>query len=395
MRHEDSGKMYECSECGFMKSTQHLTPRNKAIAGSQRKPSSILQKRIAFRSLCLNTSSYHAETKSISANRTNLEQEEINDEKRNCSNELLPLDNKILLPVKVKEKLQSEEKDCAKEEDLYEELLDGTYACNICQTTFEQKSRILRHIFSKHSSHRPFKCSNCDKTFKFKSEVKIHKLLHQDVDSSLLHCCSKCDYRARTKYNLKSHYIRKHTDDYKFGCEHCGKRFKMEWDLKFHTGIHGNSQHMCDICGKFYTSDYSLYKHRKVSHLNEYKFQCSVCNRKLLTQENLDNHMRQHSKTYECKECGKVFTSKRYLATHLTVHTTAKPYTCHICKKNFRTSHIRKAHLTTHSAEKPHMCDLCGQSFKRRYYMIEHRKKHPDAHLSSPPIPLGKKKNHR
>ncbi|XP_061929912.1 zinc finger protein 62 homolog isoform X7 [Apis cerana] len=375
------------------KSTQHLTPKSKAVAGNQTrnqlkssyKSSSILQ-RILFRASKnrkrrsnrrLNNSSNRTETKNISASYANFKQGKVKDERKtnNC-------------PEKLKSKENSSQQD-----DLYKKLHDGTYTCDICQTTFEQKSKILRHITSKHSFHRPFKCSTCDKTFKYKCDLKAHRLVHQDIDSSLLHCCDKCDYRTKTKNNLKSHYIRKHTDDYKFACEHCGKRFKMEWDLKFHVGTHSNSQHMCDICGKFYTSNYSLYKHRKVAHLNEYKFQCNVCNKRLLTQENLDNHMKQHSRTYECKECGKVFASKRYLATHTTTHTGVKPYTCNICKKNFRTSHMRNTHLLTHSAERPHICDLCGQSFKRRYYMIEHRRKHPDAHLSSPPVPLGKRKS--
>lgn len=279
------------------------------------------------------------------------------------------------------------------QEILYKKRNDGNYTCDICQTIFKQKSKILRHIMSKHSFHRPFKCNACGKSFKYKCDLKAHRLIHQDLDTSSLHCCDKCDYRTKTKNNLKSHYIRRHTDDYKFSCEHCGKRFKMEWDLKFHIGTHSNSRHMCDICGKFYTSDYSLYKHRKVAHLNEYKFQCDVCNKRLLTQENLDNHMRQHDRTYECKECGKVFATKRYLATHTTTHTGVKPYVCQICKKNFRTSHMRNTHLLTHSADRPHVCDLCGQAFKRRYYMIEHRRKHPDSHLSSPPMPFGKNRN--
>ncbi|XP_047348505.1 zinc finger protein 37-like isoform X10 [Vespa velutina] len=279
------------------------------------------------------------------------------------------------------------------QEILYKKRNDGNYTCDICQTIFKQKSKILRHIMSKHSFHRPFKCNACGKSFKYKCDLKAHRLIHQDLDTSLLHCCDKCDYRTKTKNNLKSHYIRRHTDDYKFACEHCGKRFKMEWDLKFHIGTHSSSRHMCDICGKFYTSDYSLYKHRKVAHLNEYNFQCDVCNKRLLTQENLNNHMRQHDRTYECKECGKVFATKRYLATHTTTHTGVKPYVCQICKKNFRTSHMRNTHLLTHSADRPHVCDLCGQAFKRRYYMIEHRRKHPDSHLSSPPMPFAKNRN--
>nr|XP_012225228.1 PREDICTED: oocyte zinc finger protein XlCOF6.1-like [Linepithema humile] len=288
------------------------------------------------------------------------------------------------------EKLLHTDKTCTREDVLYKKLVSGNYICDICQIVFKQKGKILRHITSKHSFHRPFKCAICSKSFKYKCDLKMHRLVHQEMDSSSLHCCNKCDYRGRTKSNLKAHYIRRHTDEYRFACEHCGKRFKIEWDLKFHLGTHNGSQHMCDICGRFYTSNYSLYKHRKVAHLNEYKFHCDVCNKKLLTQENLDNHMQQHNKTYDCKECGKAFASKRYLANHATTHTGVKPYVCHVCKKCFRTSHMRNTHLVTHSTEKPYICDLCGQAFKRRYYMIVHRKKHPDAHLSSPPMPLGK-----
>nr|XP_031846104.1 gastrula zinc finger protein XlCGF46.1-like [Nomia melanderi] len=393
------------------KSAQHLNQRNNHTADKQvketkipRKTPNIHQRRLAFRISKKRkrsgnnrpSDSCEDETENSSPSCSNFPEENLilNERMRKVS-----IHQKTIINTRNNgitknntDKPQTSEKP-GQQEDLYKKLHDGTYTCDICQTVFEQKSKILRHITSKHSFHRPFKCAACDKTFKYKCDLKAHRLVHQDIDSSLLHCCDKCDYRTKTKNNLKSHYIRRHTDDYKFACEHCGKRFKMEWDLKFHIGTHGASQHMCDVCGKFYTSNYSLYKHRKVAHLNEYKFQCNVCNKRLLTQENLDNHMKQHSRTYECKDCGKVFASKRYLATHMTTHTGVKPYTCHVCKKNFRTSHMRNTHLLTHSSERPHICDLCGQSFKRRYYMIEHRRKHPDAHLSSPPMPLGKNKS--
>lgn len=321
-----------------------------------------------------------------------IKKQETNNDKeieiKEVENEIENLKNEI--KIETEENVSGEENESEKKiEVLYKILNDGKYTCDICQATFEQKSKILRHLKGKHSFHRPFKCSTCPKAFKYKCDLKSHCLTHQEIDSNLMHFCDKCDYRSKTRNNLKAHYIRKHTDDYKYFCEHCGKKFKMEWDLKFHIGTHGKLQHMCDICGKFYTSNYSLYKHRKVTHLNDYKFQCSICNKRLLTQKNLDNHMKQHNKTYECKECGKQFSSKRYLASHSTTHTEIKPYNCHVCDKTFRTSHMRNMHLFTHTEERPFICDLCGQSFKRRYYMIEHRKKHPDAHLSSPPIPLG------
>lgn len=275
---------------------------------------------------------------------------------------------------------------------LYTKLENGNYSCDICEITCDQKNKIERHIVGKHSFHRPFQCTACSKSFKYKCDLKAHMLVHTDLDSTRLHRCDKCDYVSKVKNNLKAHYTRKHTDDFKFSCEQCGKRFKMEWDLKFHIATHQNSEHMCDICGQFYKSDYSLNKHRRVSHLNNYKFQCSKCHKRLLTQENLDNHMLGHSVTYDCKECGKSFASKRYLTTHSSMHTGIKRFSCNLCEKVFRTAQTRNAHRSTHSEARPYMCDLCGQNFKRRYYMLDHRKKHPDAHLSPLPIPLGKDK---
>lgn len=78
--------------------------------------------------------------------------------------------------------------------------------------------------------------------------------------------------------------------------------------------------------------------------------------------------MQQHNRTYDCKECGKSFASKRYLANYATIHTGIKLHMCHVCKKSFRTSHMKNTHLLTHSTDRPYICDLCSQTQEKILY---------------------------
>lgn len=199
-----------------------------------------------------------------------------------------------------------------------------------------------------------------------------------------------CDYRARSKHYLKTHEIRKHTNEYNFECDFCGKRFKMKSDLKFHLGTHGTSQHMCDACGRMYPSQDSLYKHRRVVHINEYKFQCEVCNQKLLTQENLNSHMESHKSMHSCDECDLKFTKKYYVTRHKKrVHRVEKSNRCPVCQKSFVCMATLRVHYLTHAKVKPYICNICGFSFTQRSSMMLHwKRKHPDAEEPPPPVIL-------
>ncbi|KOC67309.1 Zinc finger protein 557 [Habropoda laboriosa] len=260
------------------------------------------------------------------------------------------------------------------------------HTCEICYATFDRKSKHTRHMY-KHSNSRPHKCAICTKCFKTTAHLSRHMEVHDEPVK--LHACNLCDFKARTKPYLKIHYIRKHTEDYNYKCEQCGKMFKVQSDYTTHVKDHDSESCVCDICGSSYPSKSSLYFHKHYKHKTKVKkFQCLTCKKKFKTQKNLDNHMELHKIKYVCEQCGMEFKTKYGLTKHLRTHSGEKSYLCAICGKTFGCLSSQKIHLLTHVGERPYVCDICGQSFTQRSPMMLHRRKHPGMHPPPPPIKI-------
>lgn len=272
----------------------------------------------------------------------------------------------------------------------YRKLKNGGFGCKICNERFTHRFKVCSHIRAKHQPREIFYCPECPQSYKSKYQLKMHMNIHRENKSDYMFFCDKCDYRALAKHYLKNHEIRKHSNEYPFECDHCKKRFKIKMDLKFHLGTHSDSQHMCDVCGKMYTSPESLYKHRRVMHFNEYKFKCPKCWQKLISQESLDNHLESHKVLHSCDECDLKFTKKYYVTRHKKrVHMVEKNKLCPVCGKRFLCMATLRVHYLTHAKVKPYLCNVCGFSFTQRSSMMLHwKRKHPDAEAPPPPVIL-------
>ncbi|XP_043273993.1 zinc finger protein 570-like isoform X9 [Venturia canescens] len=258
--------------------------------------------------------------------------------------------------------------------------------CEICYLIFDRKSKLTSHMY-KHSNSRPHICTVCSKGFKTSAYLARHMEIHDDTMQE--HACSLCDFKARTKPYLKIHHIRKHTDDYNFTCQECGKRFKVQSDYTTHMKDHDMESCVCDICGSSYTSKSSLYFHKHYKHKTKVKeFECQICKKRFKSQKNLNTHAELHKMKYVCEQCGMEFKSKYGLTKHLRTHSGEKSYLCAICGKTFGCLSSQKIHLLTHVGERPYVCDICGQSFTQRSPMMLHRRKHPGVNPPPPPIKI-------
>ncbi|XP_031709393.1 zinc finger protein 574 isoform X1 [Anarrhichthys ocellatus] len=82
-----------------------------------------------------------------------------------------------------------------------------------------------------------------------------------------------------------------------------------------------------------------------------------------------------------CPYCGKTFTRRVFLRTHVFSHTGEKLFTCKVCTKSFTNSQSLLRHSMSHTGNKPFSCDVCGKNFSQAATL----KRHQRIHMSTQP----------
>lgn len=152
-------------------------------------------------------------------------------------------------------------------------------------------------------------CPDCGESFSNPLTLKHHRQLehpslHKSQQESFFRCNdSSCGKAFRTKYDLRSHVVRRHD---------------------------GNQQVFCiyEGCSKKFQNDLHLQEHIKFKHIQI-----------------------SSSKMYKCTKpgCEKEFESERHLNIHHLIHRDEKPMKCQLCDYRCRQQsalvwHVRKHH---------------------------------------------------
>ncbi|XP_016071393.1 PREDICTED: zinc finger protein 550-like [Miniopterus natalensis] len=142
----------------------------------------------------------------------------------------------------------------------------------------------------------------------------------------------------------------------------------------------GSSLYRCKQCGKGFSRKWYLARHQRV-HTGMKPYECNACGKAFSQSSTLIRHYLIHTgeKPYACSECGKAFKRRSYLVQHHPIHTGEKPYACGQCRKAFshRSTFIR--HNRTHSGERPFACKECEKSFSIRAHLVQHYAVHGGA----------------
>lgn len=76
-------------------------------------------------------------------------------------------------------------------------------------------------------------------------------------------------------------------------------------------------------------------------------------------------------------QCGRIFSKKGYLASHVQSHSASKPYVCELCDKTFRTTGYLKQHIDAiHNADRLFQCQKCKKRFRTEDECNKHYEKH-------------------
>merc|ERR1739844_599648 len=164
--------------------------------------------------------------------------------------------------------------------------LDFTCPRSTCNSTFSSKESLEKHEIChtalENDSEAKFIClrpeCECSKTtngFTDWRSCMLHLWEKHELDVGLLSCTICKNYKTTGQSKLDAHMLI-HSEDRKFVCSLCKKRFKQLSQLRNHSISHMDkesevipiwySKKKCELCGKFLSDSKCLKKHIQTVH---------------------------------------------------------------------------------------------------------------------------------
>ncbi|XP_054165883.1 zinc finger protein Xfin-like [Oppia nitens] len=257
-----------------------------------------------------------------------------------------------------------------------------------CERRFGKRDQLLAHISSAHTQQRPYKCSQCDRTFATETyRRQHHDLQHKDKDvvvqRQIHECCFiGCQKTFTGMSGLAKHRRTVHSDGRPFVCTQsdCSAKYKSNDALKNHV----------------------LIRHPTTTSSKEVQYHCcpdQSCSRKFSTAQKLDVHQQsRHSsstttrrssvlrRNCRCHWPGCDYSgTKQELGIHFNRHQNHKPYLCSHqgCHQTYYTDydlrqHTIKVHVVTNPEDKQFRCTAkdCTKTYATERDLKRHLRRH-------------------
>lgn len=130
------------------------------------------------------------------------------------------------------------------------------------------------------------------------------------------------------------------------------------------------------------SNDYPTYDMPNLAYV------CANCRGRFTSQELLEEHMQQggdcHSQSLTCKQCARMFPTKKQLSRHVdAMHRSHPVYKCDVCKRNYSNEELLMAHLPMCNGDFEdnsgimYKCKECDLQFLSKRELFEHIAMHP------------------
>ncbi|XP_043801032.1 zinc finger protein 888-like [Apis laboriosa] len=266
------------------------------------------------------------------------------------------------------------------------------YKCSFvgCNLAFYRPSRLQRHIRF-HTGEKNYKCNypGCDKAYTNNCHLKRHMKNHSIKKA--LYKCPECSLYISNRDNLKRHYKRIHD---RLTCKKCNETFIKKYQLKIHMTTQHLVSYKCNECNKNFTNLTKFKRHESSHKKSDKQYSCNMpeCNEVFKKWLLLCAHIKtQHVRDHKCKDCDKIFLTKRHLKIHSKVHMENRsvlscPY--EKCPRVYYFNWNLKQHIRTYHLGEKYECDICKIKIVNKKRLAEHIQK---LHMSEKRIKQSKK----
>ena len=118
--------------------------------------------------------------------------------------------------------------------------------CDICNRGFYHLDTLRDHVANLFGLIKRYQCDICQKLFKSKPSLRIHRRIHSGEKPFQ---CETCMRSFSVKSTLTKH-IRLHTGELPYTCRYCPRKFRKSGTLRKHIQVHSTRPHGCEICLK-------------------------------------------------------------------------------------------------------------------------------------------------
>ncbi|XP_006824276.1 uncharacterized protein LOC102809079 [Saccoglossus kowalevskii] len=279
------------------------------------------------------------------------------------------------------------------------------FKCDVCGEEVVHATKFDKHMFEKHGIMKPWKCSQCDQSFRLLSSLRNHtSYVHEQVArpktgknrdaKSIMKTDSNADMAQAFDIGILEAEGNASTPKKDVLQESVPVTVEDETtNNDVHSGGESKESNEIETTSEKKKKRKDGYKKPGTKKYTIRQFTCHLCQESVSNVSGFEKHMLEQHQVDNCWQCKLCITAPFRLFNglqqhmrimHSDVDQEAKPALCELCGHSFKTDENLRRHMRIHLETLPFPCMLCGQAFNGGVLLQRHMDKehvsHPDIH---------------